>query len=665
MEFKQFKQKLQEHFQQIIQNHNVLFLTDVDKDIIWDTYLNSFSDEERQDHNCNSCKQFLRPYGNIVVIENNKLKSMWDFDIDSPFTDAVKQLGALVLSAPVRDVFVQTFPKLGTDFNHGLNPDGTTTRWEHLHLVLPAKFVSRGNVSEEAAMGKYRDSKNVLKRALDEITLDAVETVLELIQQNSLYRGEESMGIVTKFRDLKKVYDVVPADEKDNFCWTTSITLGEGGSRIRNSAIGTLLVNISEGKELDFAVRAFESIMAPTNYKRPTAIVTKTMIAQAQAKIEELGLMDSLGRRFAVKDDITANNVLYLNRDSKKTLNVFEQLGEEALINPKKLSKVEEVSVENFITKILPSATKIEVLMEDRLSNNLMSVIAPMVAGSAPLFKWNNGFSWSYNNNVTDSIKERIVAAGGNVVGVLRTSLSWFNLDDLDIHVIEPGGNEIYYGSKTSYTSGKLDVDMNAGGECSRKAVENIIWTNKNLILEGTYKVIINNYNKHEHIDNGFVVEVECMGEVFNFEHKKSVAHRENVTICEFTYSKQSGVTMKTVSNSKTSSREVWGISTNQFHNVTILMHSPNHWDGQEAGNKHFFFLMDECKNPDQPRGFYNEFLNNELMAQKRVFEALGSKMVVAPSDVQLSGLGFSSTSKSSVVCRVEGSFTRVIKINF
>jgi len=129
MEFKQFKQKLQEHFQQIIQNHNVLFLTDVDKDIIWDTYLNSFSDEERQGHNCNCCKQFLRPYANVVVIENNKLKSMWDFDIDSPFTDAIKQLSALVLSAPVKDVFVPTFPKLGTDFNRILFTE-VKSQWE-------------------------------------------------------------------------------------------------------------------------------------------------------------------------------------------------------------------------------------------------------------------------------------------------------------------------------------------------------------------------------------------------------------------------------------------------------------------------------------------------------------------------------------------------------
>lgn len=50
-----------------------------------------------------------------------------------------------------------------------------------------------------------------------------------------------------------------------------------------------------------------------------------------------------------------------------------------------------------------------------------------------------NNFSWAYTGGITDSIKERVKQAGGNVDGELRISLSWFNFDDLDLHVIEPG----------------------------------------------------------------------------------------------------------------------------------------------------------------------------------------------------------------------------------
>ena len=52
-------------------------------------------------------------------------------------------------------------------------------------------------------------------------------------------------------------------------------------------------------------------------------------------------------------------------------------------------------------------------------------------------------------------------------------------------------------------------------------------------------------------------------------------------------------------------------------------------------------------------------------MEHKRVFEALGSKMRVESSDEQLSGVGFSSTKRNSLVCKLEGSFTRTVKILF
>ena len=95
------------------------------------------------------------------------------------------------------------------------------------------------------------------------------------------------------------------------------------------------------------------------------------------------------------------------------------------------------------------------------------------------------------------------------------------------------------------------------------------------------------------------------------------------------------------------------------------MMMSPNFWDGHGVGNKHYFFMLDGCLNDGKARGFFNEFLKPDLDAHRKVIEMVGNKMTAVESDRQLSGLGFSSTQRSSLLCRVKGSFTRTINILF
>ena len=76
-------------------------------------------------------------------------------------------------------------------------------------------------------------------------------------------------------------------------------------------------------------------------------------------------------------------------------------------------------------------------------------------------------------------------------------------------------------------------------------------------------------------------------------------------------------------------------------------------------------FCLEECNADDKVRGFYNEFLTEELSKDRKVFELLGSKVVVASTPDELSGLGFSDTVRNSIYVEVEGTIKRTLKVNF
>ena len=451
--------------------------------------------------------------------------------------------------------------------------------------------------------------------------------------------------------------------------------MGIGIGRIRNHSIGTLLVDVSEGMDLDTAVRRYEKIVAPGNYKRPKAIFTKKMLEDAKKTIAELGYMDSLQRRFATLDDITVNNILFSNKDSAKRIvgmdDIFGEMEKDVALNPKKFSKVEEISVRDFINNVLPTAKEIEAFVENKHERNFVSMIAPSNPDAKTMFKWNNGLSWAYTGNITDSdMKANVKAAGGNVDGVLRFSIQWDECgkddSDLDAHCIEPNGNEIYFSNckkpSCSSMSGQLDVDIiNPNGKI---AVENITWEDKSKMKPGVYKMFVRQFSFRN--SKGFKAEVEFDGEIHSYEYNQPV--RGDIQVAEVTLDNYGNFSVKDMlsGNSTVSSREIWGVKTNQFIPVSVVCYSPNYFDEQDGiGHRHLFFMLKDCVNREEPNGYYNEYLKNELAAHKRVFEALGAKCHVTDADDQLSGIGFSMTKRAELIVKVKGATERVMKIKF
>lgn len=688
--FKDFVKAIQKNLQQMSKDSSRLFTVNVDTEELYNLYLDSFPAgtneiyRERREYDCSCCRHFIRDVGNVVSIKNGELHTIWGINpvSDDKYNVVAAALDAYVKQKAVLGVFLKKEKRIGTPENREMLPTGKINKYEHFFVDLPEICIFKEYYGHtlEGDLSQFRDIRNVFKRSLDEISKEAIDTVLELIAQNSLYKGAEWKKQLTEFKNYQKEYGKLTDEQKELWIWEKSIAAGAVIGKIRNHSIGTLLVNISEGMDLDIAVRKYEQIVAPVNYKRPKAIFTKKMLEDAKKTITELGYMDSLQRRFATLDDITVNNILFSNKDAAKritgAMDLFDEMEQDVAIDPKRFSKVEEISAEDFIKNVLPVAKELEVYLENKHIQNMVSLIAPEVADAKTMFKWNNGMSWAYTGNITDSdIKENVKAAGGSVTGIVRFSIQWNDGNgkdnsDLDAHCLEPqGGDHIYFSHKISrYTGGELDIDITDPiYQCKSNggvAVENITYPSKERMKPGTYKFYVNQYSFRN--SQGFKAEIEVNGEIHSYEYNTPV--RGNVDVAEVILD-QSGnfkVVDKLPGNCATISKDVWGIKTLQFTPVSVVCYSPNYWDEQKGiGHQHLFFMLKDCINPEEPNGYYNEFLKPELEQHRRVFEALGAKAHVKDVDDQLSGVGFSLTKRNDLIIKVKGATERVLKIKF
>ena len=678
MKFKSFRDNLVENFKSMTDSIDRIYVTSTEPDKLYETYLNSFPDgtnnifRTRKEHDCSACRSFIKKFGNVVTIKDGIVKSIWDFKSnDFEYDTVCKAMSKYVKSFPIKDVFLTWENMIGIPSNKEMIEGVGISTWYHFYVHVPNKFiVDKNSVNEKIA--ENRDVRNVFKRSLDEISIDAVNTVLELISQNSIYRGNEWESVLKIFKGYKNKYDNLDDKQKELFVWEKFFEAGVTVGKIRNHSMGVLLTDISNNMNLDEAVRRYESIVAPTNYKRPKPVYTKKMLDDARKTIESLGYMDSLNRRFAKIDDISINNVLFANRNiasNMKDFDVFSVMEKESSNNRKKFSKVEEIAIEDFIEKVLPNVSEVEVMFENRHRKNMVSLITSEKE-SKSMFKWNNSFSWAYTGNIADSnIKENVKSAGGNVNGVMRFSIQWndedYNPNDFDAHCKISNGSHIYYGNKYDYFShGQLDVDIIYPSK-DVPAVENIVWTDRKYIEDATYRMFVHCYSNNGG-KSGFKAEIEINGEIYTYNYNKFLRQDEKVYVADIIVKNGKISLGKEYIDSNSVSLDCWGLKTNNFIPVKAIMYSPNYWDEQNGiGNKHYFFMLDECVNPENPNGFYNEYLKQELLKHKNVFEALGNKLSVVDADDQLSGVGFSSTIRNDIIVKVKGNIERIMKVKF
>lgn len=670
--FEEMRNDMIQHFKEMSHNE-YLFLVDFDKEELYNLYLDSFPEEikgvyrEKAWHDCTVCRRFLQQYGGIVTInEEYEPVTLFGFETLPEYQMVMDKLDEYIKGCKIKSTFYSSREELGVLENFEQLDDGTVSKHSHFYLEIPNFYIRDGKKIDKFKSDDEA-SKDVFKGSLERISLDSVDTVLELIDGNQLYRGAEWKNILSSFRKLLKEYQTLDGDDLDNFLWYHTVNTSRGLSRIKNHSIGVLLKDLTKGKDLEYAVKKYEEIVAPHNYKRPKPLFTQKMLDDAEEKITELGYLESLPRRFAKLSDISVNDILYVNRSVKDELkdSLFKELSKDALVQPKDFNNVDEISLEDFTSKVLPGATNVELYFANNLISNLVSLIAPVNEDSPSMFKWDNNYCWAYKDNVADSMKQRVKEMGGDVDVDLRFSIQWndtgeWDQNDLDAHCTTPSGEEIYYSHKRSQrTGGWLDVDI-IHPEQREVAVENIRFKDRFKMIPGAYLFRVHQFS-YRGGDYGFKAEIEFDGEIYSFDYPHKLQQGEYVDVAKVTLNKGK-FDIERLLSAKLSNRKEWGITTNHFIPVNLVCYSPNYWDESKGtGNKHVFFMLKECVNDTRPNAWYNEYLNNELNEHRKVMEALGSKARVEESDEQLSGVGFSTTKHDSFVVKVDDNIYKVV----
>lgn len=121
--------------------------------------------------------------------------------------------------------------------------------------------------------------------------------------------------------------------------------------------------------------------------------------------------------------------------------------------------------------------------------------VNPIVAQSVSQDELTFNLSVADNNGNVSQLYTFTVTRIDVGTGRLQVSLTFDQSTDLDLYLVEPDGETIYYGNSSSSNGGILDLDSNPACWIDGVNNENITYDDRAEIESGTYTVRVNNYS--------------------------------------------------------------------------------------------------------------------------------------------------------------------------
>jgi len=94
------------------------------------------------------------------------------------------------------------------------------------------------------------------------------------------------------------------------------------------------------------------------------------------------------------------------------------------------------------------------------------------------------------NDGAVGSVASTPVSATDLADADIAVTVRWTGASDVDLHVTDPNGNEVYYANESTAEGGRLDLDSNAGCSIDNVNQETISWP-KDAAPDGDYTIVV------------------------------------------------------------------------------------------------------------------------------------------------------------------------------
>lgn len=396
---------IRQKFDRATKDSMPLFRTDAGRGL-YDILLSAIPEEARQHYTCNACRYFVDHYGGLVVIDDvsgAQIPIMWNpDDVGEFFAPAITALFNKVKKAKIIERFYTQRVQLGTPF---------TGKWTHMSVpTVPSYLRVRGDqVNDHIASS--REDHAMLAKAIAGYSEDVLNKAKFMFSIGVLARA--SVAIPQLDWLLKVKADCNDKDvNKKNILWYHSATAPTGMCHVANTALGTLLDGIKEGEDEEVLEKKYNNMTDPQFYKRPKAAPTSGQVKVAEQKVAELGIANSLKRRYARLDEMKTiwKTPVQESAPEKSTGGVFSGLvtkdKKQEVATPIIRKQHINISWMKFLRDILPSAEKL-FFIPGYNRCNFGAAVTAVDMDAPPIIKWDtvenrNPISWYSHVNGAD-----------------------------------------------------------------------------------------------------------------------------------------------------------------------------------------------------------------------------------------------------------------------